>query len=161
MVAKIVNLGGKGCAVSLFFAAVLLSAQQPNFDGAWQMDTAKSHVSDGRVVTLTIASAANTIKMTFKTRKKDGQEITSEFTSKLDEGKACDFTEGTHTSQLTVWYDGPTLNASKEKGPADDVTSAWKLELSPDKQSMKMKMTINHYEPAADDEMLVFTKKAS
>lgn len=159
MMGKLVKLAGKGCTVSLFVAALLLSAQQPNFDGTWQMDTAKSHVNDGRVVTLTIATSNDAIKMTFQTRKKDGQEVTSEFTSKLSDGKACEFAEGIHKSQLTVWYDGPTLNASKEKGPADDVTSGWKFELSPDTQTVKM--TINHYEPAAEDETLVFTKKRS
>jgi hypothetical protein len=138
--------------------AALLSAPQPTFDGTWQMDTAKSHVSDGRVVTLTIATTNNGIKMTIKTRKLDGQETTSEFTSKLD-GKACEFAEGTHKSQLTVWYNGPTLNACKENGPVGDVTSVWKFELAPDKQTMTMK--ISHYDPAADDETLAFTKKAS
>jgi hypothetical protein len=110
------------------------------------------------VVTLTIATTNNGIKMTIKTRKLDGQETTSEFTSKLD-GKACEFAEGTHKSQLTVWYNGPTLNACKENGPVGDVTSVWKFELAPDKQTMTMK--ISHYDPAADDETLAFTKKAS
>jgi hypothetical protein len=142
-------------AVSLSFAA-LLSAQQKSFEGSWQMDTAKSHVSDGRVVTLTVTSVANSLKMSMKTVKKDGQELVSEFTSKLD-GKACDFAEGTHKSQLTAWFNGPALNATKEGGPAGDVTSAWKFEIGPDKQTMTM--TISHYDPAGDDETLVFTKK--
>lgn len=142
---------------TVFFAA-LLSAQQRTFDGTWQMDTAKSHVSDGRVVTLTIATVDDGIKMTMKTRKSDGQETATEFTSKLN-GKACEAAEGTHKSQITMWYNGPTLNACKEDGPVGDVTSVWKFELSPDKQTMTMK--INHYEPAADDETLVFTKKTS
>jgi hypothetical protein len=148
----------KGCATSLVFTAALLAAQQGVFDGTWQMDTAKSKVSDGRVVTLTIASADSGIKLTMKTQKKDGQETTSEFTSKLN-GKAAEFDEGDHKSQITVWYNGPTLNASKESGPPDDVTSAWKFELAPDKATMTM--TINHYEPAKDDETLVFTKKGT
>ena len=61
-------------------------------------------------------------------------------------------------SKLTVWYNGPTLNASKEGGPPTDVTSGWKFELGPNKT---MTMTVNHYEPTADDETLVFTKKGS
>jgi len=136
----------------LFASAVLAGT----FDGTWQMDAAKSKVNDGRMVTLTIAPVeGGGIKMTMKTQKKDGQEVTSEFTSKLN-GKAADFSEGDHKSQITVWYNGPTLNASKEGGPAADVTSMWKFELAPDKSTMTM--TINHYEPAADDETLVFTK---
>ncbi len=141
----------KLCLTAAFFAAAMSAGI---FDGTWQMDTAKSKVSDGRTVTLTIASVDGGIKMTMKTQKKDGQETTSEFTSKLN-GKAAEFAEGDHKSQITVWYNGPTLNASKESGPAGDVTSAWKFELSPDKT---MTMTISHYEPAADDETLVFTK---
>jgi len=122
------------------------------------MDTAKSKVSDGRVVALTIVTVEGGIKMTIKMHKGDGQETTSEFTSKLN-GKAAEFEEGTHKSQITVWYNGPTLNASKEAGPAGDVTSGWKFELGPDKGTMTM--TISHYEPAGDDETLVFTKKGS
>jgi phage I-like protein len=147
---------GLACAASLFVGAALLCAQQVKFDGTWQMDTAKSKVSDGRVVTLTIVSVDGGIKMTMKTQKKDGKEATSEFVSKLN-GKAADFAEGDHKSQITVWYNGPTLNASKEGGPAGDVTSAWKFEMGPDKGMMTM--TISHYDPAADDETLVFTKK--
>jgi hypothetical protein len=158
MLGTITTFAGRGCAASLFLAATLLSAQQRTFDGTWHMDVAKSHVSDGRVVTVAIASIDDGIKITMKIRKSDGQETTSEFTSKLD-GKASELAEGTHKSQLTVWYNGPTLNACKENGPVGDVTSVWKFELAPDKKSMTMK--INHYEPTADDETLVFAKKDS
>src|SRR5450631_3882022 len=116
MLATARTFAAKGCAVSLFFVAALLFAQQRIFDGTWQMDAAKSHVTDGRVVTLTIATSDKGLKMAMKIRKGDGPETTSEFTSKLD-GKACEFAEGDHKSQLTVWYNGPTLNASKEAGP--------------------------------------------
>jgi len=143
-------------AASLLVGSALLYAQQVKFDGTWQMDTAKSKVADGRVVTLTIVSVDGGIKMTMKTLKKDGKETTSEFVSKLN-GKAAEFAEGDHKSQITVWYNGPTLNASKESGPPGDVTSAWKFEMGPEKGAMTL--TISHYEPAADDETLVFTKK--
>ena len=158
MVLRIKELVRQGCAVSLFFAAPLLFAQMKTFEGNWQMDAAKSQVSDGRVVSLTIVSVGEGVKMTIKVKKGDGPEATSEFTSKLD-GKACEFAEGTHKSQLTVWYDGSTLNASKENGPPGDVTAMWKFELTPDKQTLSMK--INHYEPTADDETIVFAKGAS
>ncbi len=158
MGATIIKFAGKACAVSLFLATLLL-AQKPSFDGTWQMDTTKSHVSDGRVIGITIATVNNeAIKMTMNTKKGNGPETTVEFTSTLN-GKSCEATEGTHKSQVTMWYNGPTLNACKENGPADDVTSVWKFELSPDKQAMTM--TIHHYEPAADDETLVFTKRTS
>ncbi len=146
------------CAVLLFFSASVAMAQPKVFEGAWQMDAAKSKVLDGRVVTLTIVSVGDGVKMAFKIKKGSGPETASEFTSKLD-GKTSDFAEGDHVSQVTVWYDGSCLNASKEKGPAGDVTSMWKWELAPDKQTMTMK--INHYEPAADDEVLVFTKRST
>ena len=144
-------------AVGLCFAGALLAAAPTTFDGSWQMDVAKSHVNDGRVVSMTIATADNAIKITMTTKKSDGQEVTSEFTSKLD-GKSCEAAEGSHKSQITMWYNGPTLNACKEDGPVGDVTSVWKFDLSPDKQTMTMK--ISHYEPAADDETLVFTKRS-
>ena len=146
---------------SLFSLALILtfssvsSAQQKAFEGTWQMDAAKSKVSDGRNVTLVIEVHADSVKMSFTT-KKGADAATSEFTSKLD-GKPCEFPEGSHKSQLTVWWDGSTWNASKEKGPAVDVTSMWKFELGPDKQTLTL--TINHYDPAADDEKLIFAKK--
>jgi len=158
MVRTMMRFAGKGCVASLVLAAALLAAPPRTFDGSWQMDAAKSHVSDGRVVTLTIATSDDGIKLTMKTVTTDGKEVTSEFTSKLD-GKACDATEGAHKSQITMWFNGPTLNACKEDGPVGDVTSVWKFDLSPDKQTMTMK--ISHYEPAGDEETLVFTKKAS
>ena len=149
----------KGCLASLFFTAAVLSAQQqPKFDGTWQMDTAKSHIADGRILTVTIATVNTGIKITVKSRKNTGEEFTAEFNSQLN-GKACEGSEQGHTSRLTVWYDGPTLNACKENGPPGDVSSLWKFELSPDKQTMTMK--ISHYEPVADDETIVFTKKTS
>jgi hypothetical protein len=152
---KIVRRGG--AAYLVLAGAALLCAQQKIYDGTWQMDAAKSHVLDGRTMTLVVATVGGAIKMTITSKKSDGQETSSEFTSKLD-GKACDFDEGSHKSQLTMWWDGSALNASKEKGPAADVTSMWKWELTPDKQTLTL--TINHYEPAADDEKIVFTKKA-
>jgi len=155
MAATTMKFAGKVCATCLFLA-VLVTAQQRTFDGTWQMDAAQSKVSDGRTVTLSIATLeSGAIKMTMKTHKSDGQETTSEFTCKLD-GKPCEFAEGSHKSKLTVWFNGPTLNASKEGGPPADVTSGWKFELGPNKQ---MTMTISHYDPAGDDETLVFTKK--
>lgn len=155
MMATLRKFAVHGCAASLLFAAAL-SAQQHTFDGNWQMDAAKSHVNDGRTVALVIASVGGGIKMTLKTRKSGAEEVASEFLSKLD-GKACDFEEGSHKSHLTMWFDGTALNASKEAGPPTDVTSMWKFEISPDKQTLTL--TINHYEPTADDETIVFTKK--
>ncbi len=157
MVASMIRLAGKGCVVSLFLAgAALVAQQQKTFDGTWQMDAARSKTNDNRVVSLTVATADNAVKVTMKIRKGDGPEVASEFISRLD-GKPCDFLEGTHKSKITAWYNGPSLNATKEGGPAEDVTSAWKMELGPEKDTMTM--TINHYDPNGADETLVFTKK--
>jgi hypothetical protein len=147
----------KGCLASLFLAATVLTAQsQPKFDGAWQMNIAKSQVNDGRVLAVTIVTVNDGIKISIKTHKSDGTEFVTEFTSQLN-GKACEASEQGHTSKLTVWYDGPVLNACKENGPPGDVSALWKFELSPDKQTMTMK--INHYDPVSDDETIIFTQK--
>ena len=157
MVTTMLKFAGRSCLVSLFLIAPLL-AQQHGFDGTWQMDSAQSKVNDGRVMIVTIATSDKGVKMTFKTHKSDGTDTTAEFMSKLD-GKPCEFAEGGHKSQLTLWYNGPTLNASKEGGPAEDVSSMWKFEFGPNKDTMTL--TINHYEPASADETLVFTKKVT
>ena len=141
---------------SFLLAATILSAQQPSFDGSWQMVKEKSQLNDKRTVAVDIKSNTKTITMTLKTRKgEDSKETIAEFTATLN-GKACQFEEGSHTSKITVWYDGPSLNVCKENGPADDATSMWKLDISPDKQTMTMK--ISHYDPQAADETLVFAK---
>lgn len=79
MVATMMRFAGKGCAVALILAAALLAAPPRTFDGSWQMDTAKSHVSDGRVVTLAIATSDDGIKLTMTTVTTDAKEVTSEF----------------------------------------------------------------------------------
>jgi len=145
-----------GCAAFIFFAGTVLFSQQHTFDGNWQMDPAKSHLNDTRVVTMAIATVSDGINIHIKIKKNEGAEASSEFTSKLN-GKACDFLEGTHKSQINMWYDGTSLNVSKEAGPAEDVTAMWKFELAPDKRTLTLK--INHYDPAAEDESIVFTKK--
>jgi hypothetical protein len=158
MKATLNRIACRGCAAVLFFAAALLSAQQSApIVGSWHMDTAKSHVNDGRVVNLTIASGPNMVSLTMKTKVGQQAEVVSQFTNKLD-GKASDYMEGTHKSSVMVWFNGPALNVSKEKGPPEDVTSMWTLTPSSDGQTLTM--VINHYEPTAADETLVFTKGA-
>lgn len=148
-------IAGRGCVLCLFLGAALgVAQQQQQFDGTWQMDTAKSHVNDGRTVTVVIASTEKAVAFKMKTKKGE-VEATGEFTATLN-GKACEYMEGSHTSKVTAWFEGSTLNFCKENGPPEDVTSMWKLELSPDKQTLTMK--IAHYEPAAADETIVFTK---
>ena len=48
------------------------------------MDAARSKVTDGRTMTLTVASGADGVKLTVKTKKPDGTETTSEVTNELD-----------------------------------------------------------------------------
>ena len=157
MVTTQLKFATKGCGLVLFLAGTLLSQQaQHGFDGTWNMDAAQSKVNDGRSVTVTIATSDKDVKVKLETHKSNGSDSVGEFTSKLD-GKPCEFVEGDHKSQLTVWYNGPTLNASKENGPADDASAMWKFELGADKETMTL--TINHYAPSANDEVLVFKKK--
>ena len=151
------KFAAKGCGFVLFLAGTLVAQQaQHGFDGTWQMDAAQSKVNDGRALTVTIATSDKDVKVKIDTHQSNGADSVGEFTSKLD-GKPCDFMEGGHKSQVTVWYNGPTLNASKENGPADDSSAMWKFELSADKSTMTL--TINHYAPSANDETLVFKKK--
>jgi hypothetical protein len=156
MVTTLLKFAGRGCAISFFVAGALLAQQQHTFDGTWEMDAAQSKVNDGRVVTVTIATTDKGVAVSFKTHKRDGTDMPGSFISKLD-GKPCEFVEGDHKSQLTAWYNGPTLNASKEGGPADDTSAMWKFELGDNKATMTL--TINHYAPTAADEVLVFKKK--
>jgi hypothetical protein len=153
------KFASKGAVLFCLSTAMLLAQQgQHIFDGTWQMDAAQSKVNDGRAVTVTITTLDKGVKVAFKTHLSNGTDTQSEFTSLLD-GKPCDFVEGNHKSQLTAWYNGPTLNADKESGPPEDVSSMWKFEMGSSKDTMTL--TINHYTPAAADETLVFKKKGS
>ena len=49
--------------LSGMLACVTLSAQSPDMSGTWEMDTAKSHVADGRALLLVIQSAEKKIKV--------------------------------------------------------------------------------------------------
>ena len=133
-----------------------LSAQAPNFAGAWQMDAAKSQVSDGRLVSLVIESAGNKIKVTATIRDKNGKETTSDFTCAPD-GKECDFNEGGHKSKLSMWFSGDALNLAKTDGPPGDLVDMWKLETS--SGGKVLTVSVEHVDPNGPKETLVFEKK--
>ena len=133
-----------------------LSAQTPSFAGNWQMDPAKSQVSDGRVVSMAIASAGDKLKVTATIRDKDGKETTSDFTCAPD-GKECAFNEGGHKSKLSMWFSGDALNLAKTDGPPGDVVDMWKLETS--SGGKVLTLSLEHVDPNGPKETLVFAKK--
>jgi hypothetical protein len=130
----------------------------PKLSGTWQMDPAKSHVSDGRTVTLVIENVANKIKLNATIHSKDGHDTTTDFTCAPD-GKECEFDEGGHKSKISMWFNGDSLNVAKTDGPPGDVVNEWKLEMSPDGKVLTLVVT--HIEPNGPEETLVFDKKAS
>lgn len=145
-------------------ASVLLTPQatnaapeNPDMSGSWQMDSAKSHVADGRVVNLVIENAGgNKIKVTFTAQDKGGKEVNSQFVCGSD-GKECAFDEGGHKSKVMTWFAGPTFMIAKTDGPADDSVSEMSFQVSSDKKELTC--SINHLEPAREAETLVFSKK--
>jgi|SRR5579884_1769506 len=137
-------------------APAALFAQSPNLAGTWEMDAAKSQVSDGRSMLLVITTAANKIKIDAKIRDKSGQEKTAGFTCAPD-GKECEFDEGGHKSKVSLWFSGDALNVAKTDGPAGDVVNEWKLQTS--SQGKVLTLTINHIDPSGPDETFVFAKK--
>src|ERR1700757_753795 len=84
--------------LSGMLACVTLSAQSPDMSGTWEMDTAKSHVADGRALLLVIQSAEKKIKVDATIRDKAGKETTDSFICAPD-GKECEFNEGGHKSK--------------------------------------------------------------
>ena len=75
-------------------APTLLAADATNFTGTWEMDPAKSQVTDGRTVTLVIETLAATYKITSTVHEKGGQETSTQFACGF--GKECEFSEGSH-----------------------------------------------------------------
>ena len=151
---RIVSLGIAG----LFLAAAALLAQSPDMTGTWEMDTAKSQVTDGRTVTLLIANVEKKIKINSTIHDKAGQATTGELTCAPD-GKECEFNEAGHKSKVSMWFSGPALNVAKTDGPAGDVVNEWKLEMSP--EGKVLTLTVSHIDPNAPEETLVFNKKSS
>ena len=142
---------------TLMFAGVALAQTAP-VTGTWQMDAAKSHVADGRNVTLTVEMATTKVTVSSITQNKAGSELNVAFTCTVD-GKECEFAEGSHKSKVSMWFLGDALNICKTGGPAGDVVNQWKLQPSAD--GTVLTLTVNHLEPTAADETLVFHKKGS
>lgn len=143
-------------AVPLLFP-VLLSADSPtsDFTGTWQMDSAKSQVEDGRIVSLTIEKVSNQIKMVRVVREKDGKEVTAQFVCATG-GKECEFDGGGYKAKVSLWYNGPALVVLKTEGPKEDASDEWTFKLSDPKT---LTVALEHIDPANKTETLVFSKK--
>ena len=129
----------------------------PNFAGAWEMDSAKSQVADGRLVTLTIENISNKLKMVRVVRDKDGKETTYQFVCPTV-GSECEFDEAGHKAKVSVWYNGPALVILKTEGLKEDASDEWRMKLSPDAHTLTV--ALEHIEPTGKEETLVFSKKA-
>ena len=137
---------------------LVLSADsgRPDFSGAWQMNSAKSHVDDGRTVTLIIESVSDKIKLVRVVREKDGKEVTSKFVCATG-GTDCEFDEGDRKAKVSLWYDGTALIVLKTDGPKEDAVTQWKLELAPNTKTLTIDLT--HIDPSSKAETVVFSKK--
>jgi hypothetical protein len=129
----------------------------PNFTGSWQMDAAKSQVIDGRLVTLTIETLSNKLKMVRVVRDKDGKEVTSRFVCGTG-GTECEYDEGGHKAKVSVWYNGPALVVLKTEGLKEDASDEWTMKLSPDTHTLTV--ALEHIDPTSKEETLVFSKAA-
>ena len=127
----------------------------PDFTGAWQMDTAKSQVEDGRVVSLTIEHVSNKLKMVRTIRAKDGKEVVSQFVC-ATMGAECELDDAGRKAKVSVWYNGPALVVLKTEGPKEDASDEWTFKLSDPKT---LTVALEHIDPTSKDETLVFSKK--
>lgn len=132
--------------------------QPPDFSGTWQLDSSKSPGVDLDSVTLTIQDSSGKFDFTRVVHERGGREITSHFTCAVG-GSTCAYDEGDHKAKVSLWYQGAALVVLKTDGPKEDSVSQWKLELSPDKNTLKVEFS--HIEPEVKSENLVFNKKAS
>jgi hypothetical protein len=131
---------------------------QPNFNGTWQLDTAKSQARDAEAITYTIEDASGKINFSRVMQERDGKSITSKFTCDTV-GTQCEFDEGNHKAKVSLWYDGPALVILKTDGPKEDSVTQWRLQLSPDGKTLNV--TLTHLEPSDKTENLIFDKKSS
>ncbi|MGI8960183.1 MAG: hypothetical protein ACR2IV_10565 [Bryobacteraceae bacterium] len=152
--------GALAALAASFIFPLLMSGDSgnPNFTGAWQMDTTKSQVLDGRLVTLTIENVSNKLKMIRVVREKDGKEVTSQFLCGTG-GTECEYDEGGHKAKVSVWYNGPALVVLKTDGPKEDASDEWTMKLSSDAHTLTI--ALEHIDPTSKEETLVFSKRAS
>jgi hypothetical protein len=133
------------------------ASSQSAYQGTWQLDAAKSQVSDGHTMTLTMQLAGDQLKFVGVVKKGD-DAVTSQFSCGTASGAECAFDEGGHKSKVSIWFSGPSLNLCKTDGPVGDVVTEWKMELSPDNNTLTI--SVSHVDPQLKDETLVFTKKS-
>jgi hypothetical protein len=153
---RCLHLGPASLAAPLFLS-LLMSAEnvKPNFTGAWRMDSVKSQVLDGRVVTLTIQDDSTKLDLVSTAQGKDAKEVTSKFACTTE--KECEFDQGGYKAKVSLWYDGATLVILKTDGPKEDAVTKWKLHLTPDGNTLTLDVV--HIDPDEKPETLVFTKK--
>lgn len=142
------------------FAAMLAPAfaqnTKPQMSGVWEIDNAKSHVVDGRNVTMTIQQTPErlTVNEIIKTSS-DTKNI--HFSCTID-ATDCDFDEAGHKSKISLWYNGQELIACRTCGPVGDLVNEWHMRLSPDGNTLTIE--VEHVDPPAGPELMVFNKKA-
>ncbi len=143
------------CGALLTTGIALAEGSNPNLTGSWQMDSAKSHVADGRIMTLSIVHKTDNIKVEGFVVDKTGAKTDIHFDCKAD-GSNCDFMEGTHKSKMSVWSAAGTVTACKTEGPSGDAVTEWHMKLTPDKNLL---IDVEHVDPAEAAETIVLTKK--
>jgi hypothetical protein len=141
-------------AVPLF----VYSSDQPNFNGTWQVDPAKSPDVHGATITLIIKDESGKIDYQRTVRETDGKQAVLRFTC-TPNGSNCDLDEDGHKAKVSVWYDGPALMILKTNGPKQDATTERKLELSSDGNTLKVQFTNLDLNNSSKPETLVFAKQ--
>jgi hypothetical protein len=152
------NLSFNTIALGGLLMAPLLfgGAKSPDLSGTWQMDAAKSHVADGRTLTLSIAQTPEHIKLDATVAAKAGEKTPLHLDCKID-GSDCAFDEGAHKSKANIWIADGKVVICKSDGPAGDAATEWHAALDP--ASNALTIEVEHVDPVATAETMVFTKK--
>lgn len=132
------------------------AAQTPNLSGTWQMDTSKSHLADGRTLSLTFVQKGDAIKLDGFTVDKTGAKTPLRFDCKAD-GSECEFMEGDHKSKVSMWTIAGVITICKTDGPTGDAVTEWHAKID----GGTLSMDVEHVDPVGPAETMVFTKKAA
>jgi hypothetical protein len=112
-------------------------------------------LADGRTLALVIVHKGDAIKLDGEVDKA-GTKSELHFDCKMD-GSDCEFTESTHKSKMSVWIVSGTVTACKTNGPPGDASTEWHMKVSSDGNTMTV--DVEHVDPTAAAESMVFTKK--
>lgn len=96
-------------------------ADRPDLSGTWVLDTAHSPAAKVKTETLAIHQQSDAVQISDDTTESSGKEVKVDITCNTD-GEQCKVKENGQATQVSFWYNGPTLIMMEQRHGNDYVT---------------------------------------